>query len=394
MEYVGGTSLNDLVKQRTQQQGGAYSPLPVEQAIAYMIEVLPRFLPAHERTAVLRLQTGQRHPGRREREAHRPRRCPPHRRRRVADLRHGRIPGTRGRRDGTTIASDIYTVGRTLAVLVFEFKGSTSEYVDSLPTPEHVPLFAEHDSLYRLLLRTTAKAAEDRFQSADELREQLLGVLREVTSRRRRLPLGAVDVLRDAGHCERQLGWAELPSLRVDTADPMASWLAGVTSDDPARLLELLDEAPEQSAAVRLARADAALRAVTRAGAGRERRAAAGGSVGLAGGLDDRRRGDGRRRRSRCVSAFNAVYGQVPGELAPKLALARACELADERDGDRAGTVCSRTDGAYLPRAQFGLARLAQADGRTTDALAALGRIRRSAGRTARHAATGIAARG
>ena len=37
--------------------------------------------------------------------------------------------------------------------------------------------------------------------------------------------------------------------------------------------------------------------------------------------------------------------------------------------------VCSRTDGAYLAAAQFGLARLAQADGRTADALAALGRI-------------------
>ena len=31
-------------------------------------------------------------------------------------------------------------------------------------------------------------------------------------------------------------------------------------------------------------------------------------------------------------SAFNAVYGQVPGELAPKLALALACELGGEPD--------------------------------------------------------------
>ena len=76
------------------------------------------------------------------------------------------------------------------------------------------------------------------------------------------------------------------------------------------------------------------------------------------------------------VSSFNAVYGQVPGELAPKLALARACELADEREmATGLYAVCSRTDGAYLAAAQFGLARLAQADGRTADALAALGRI-------------------
>ena len=66
--------------------------------------------------------------------------------------------------DGTSVASDIYTVARTLAVLVFEFKGYQNRYVDSLPSPEEVPLFAEHDSLYRLLLRATAPSPEDRFQ--------------------------------------------------------------------------------------------------------------------------------------------------------------------------------------------------------------------------------------
>ena len=83
-------------------------------------------LPAHERAPVLRLQAGQRHPGRRERQADRPRRGAP-----IGDD-ESPIYGTVGfqapevPRDGTTIASDIYTVGRTLAVLVFEFKGSTS----------------------------------------------------------------------------------------------------------------------------------------------------------------------------------------------------------------------------------------------------------------------------
>ena len=379
MEYVGGTSLNDLVKQRSQQQGGAYSPLPVEQAIAYMIEVLPAFSYLHTSGLLYCdfkpanvIQVGESV--------------------KLIDLGGVRqigddetpIYGTVGfqapevARDGTTIASDIYTVGRTLAVLVFEFKGSTSQYVASLPTPEQVPLFAEHDSLYRLMLRTTAAAPEDRFQSADELREQLLGVLREVTSRDdgdfRAVPSTYFET---PAISSDELGWAELPALRVDTADPMASWLAGVTSDDPARLLELLDEAPEQSAAVRLARADAALRAgdPTRARAECESllqmdpwdwRAVW--MTGVAAMAADDVPG--------AVSSFNAVYGQVPGELAPKLALARACELADERDmATGLYAVCSRTDGAYLAAAQFGLARLAQADGRTADALAALGRI-------------------
>ena len=96
------------------------------------------------------------------------------------------------------------------------------------------------------------------------------------------------------------------------------------------------------------------------------------------------------------ISAFNAVYGQVPGELAPKLALARACELADEREmATGLYAVCSRTDGAYLAAAQFGLARLAQADGRTADALAALGRIAAGQPGVRRSTpATGVAARG
>ena len=127
MEYVGGTSLNDLVRQRSKQQGGAYSPLPVDQAIAYMIEVLPAFSYLHTSGLLYCdfkpanvIQVGESV--------------------KLIDLGGVRrigddetpIYGTVGfqapevARDGTTIASDIYTVGRTLAVLVFEFKGSTS----------------------------------------------------------------------------------------------------------------------------------------------------------------------------------------------------------------------------------------------------------------------------
>ncbi len=159
MEYVGGTSLNDLVKQHTAQAGGAYAPLPVDQAIAYMVEVLPAFSYLHT-TGLLYcdfkpanvIQVGDSV--------------------KLIDLGGVRrvdddaspIYGTVGfqapevARDGTSIPSDIYTVGRTLAVLVFEFRGSTGEYVDHLPTPEQVPLFAQHDSLYRLLLKATAPA--------------------------------------------------------------------------------------------------------------------------------------------------------------------------------------------------------------------------------------------
>ena len=76
------------------------------------------------------------------------------------------------------------------------------------------------------------------------------------------------------------------------------------------------------------------------------------------------------------VGAFNTVYGTLPGELAPKLALARACELSGDLDvADRLYAVCARTDAAYVAPALFGRARVATTAGRTTDALAALDQI-------------------
>ena len=41
MEYVGGTSLRDILVGRRQANGGTADPLPVAQAIAYMLEILP-----------------------------------------------------------------------------------------------------------------------------------------------------------------------------------------------------------------------------------------------------------------------------------------------------------------------------------------------------------------
>jgi serine/threonine-protein kinase PknG len=48
MEYVGGTSLKQILKARMQAAGGAYDPLPVDQAIAYILEVLPAFQYLHD----------------------------------------------------------------------------------------------------------------------------------------------------------------------------------------------------------------------------------------------------------------------------------------------------------------------------------------------------------
>src|SRR5205085_5972534 len=83
---------------------------------------------------------------------------------------------------GPSVASDIYTVGRTLAVLAMEFRGYQSTYVAALPPVEDTPLFQRYDSLYRALAKATAPNPDDRFQTADELRDQLIGVLREVVA--------------------------------------------------------------------------------------------------------------------------------------------------------------------------------------------------------------------
>jgi serine/threonine-protein kinase PknG len=67
------------------------------------------------------------------------------------------------------------------------------------------------------------------------------------------------------------------------------------------------------------------------------------------------------------------VYGQVPGELAPKLALAYACEVSGEAEvAEAMYLVCSRTDANYTAPAAFGLTRIRTARGDLDGALAAL----------------------
>ena len=381
MEYVGGRSLNNLLKDRMKAGGGAFSPIPVDQAIAYLVEILPAFSYLHAlgllycdfKPANL-IQVGD---GMKLIDLGGVRR---------ADDDQSPIYGTVGfqapevARDGTTVASDIYTVARTLAVLVFEFKGYQSQFETTLPSADEVPLFAQFDSLYRWLQKGTAVRAEDRFQSADEMRDQLLGVLREVTAASaagvvtRSTPsqlFGAPAATAD------RLTWHDLPRLVADPRDPMAQWLAGVTADEPAARFSALDSAPEESTSVLVERADAALR--TEQVPLAERLAAQilaadpweWRGVWLQG-LAALSRNDA----AAAVAAFNAVYGQLPGELAPKLALAAACEAAGEAAvAERMFVTCARTDAAYVASAQFGLARIAARAGQRDASLQALDRI-------------------
>ena len=56
---------------------------------------------------------------------------------------------------GPTVASDVYTVGRTLAVLVMDVPQEHGHFVEQLPGPATVPVLAKHESLYRAILRAT-----------------------------------------------------------------------------------------------------------------------------------------------------------------------------------------------------------------------------------------------
>ncbi len=377
MEYVGGTSLKQLLKSRMKAANGVYDPLPVDQAIAFIVEVLPAFQYLHDLNliycdfkpdniiqvgdAVKLIDLGGV--------------------RRLDDV-DSAIYGTVGYQApevpvvGPSAASDIYTIGRTLTVLTMEFRGYQNTYIASLPPVEQTPLFEANDSFYRLLLKACAPDPADRFVSADELRVQLLGVLREVVAKDSDAAEHSASSLLfwSPTVSEDVLAWQDLPALRVDESDAQAPWLRTLSIEDPAQRLTALESAPEVTAEVLLARSRAALEAGDHQQADQSaqslladdpwdwRAAWMSGLVALAQG-----------RTADAQSAFNAVYGQVPGELAPKLALAVACEIHGEGDvAESLYVTCARTDANYIAPAAFGLARIRSARGDVDGAIRAL----------------------
>lgn len=382
MEYVGGTSLKEMLTARRDANGGTNDPLPVDQAVALVLEVLPAFAYLHDvgllycdfkpdniiqqGDAVKLIDLGGV--------------------RRVDDL-DSAIFGTVGYQApevadvGPSVASDIYTIGRTLASLVLDFRGNTTTYVASLPDVADTPVFGRYDSFYRLLAKACAPDPSDRFATVDELRTQLLGVLREVVATDagpgHPATHSAASVLFEpptTDGADAPLTWRELPVLKVDPSDAAAGWLTGVSVADPEQRIDALADAPDDTVEVRLARARAGIEAgrpdVVRAALAQvldhdpwEWRA-----VWLDG-LAQLAAGDPVAARA----SFNAVYGQVPGELAPKLALAVTCELSGEPEiAEQLYVVCARSDANHTAAAAFGLARIRHAAGDLDGALAAL----------------------
>ncbi|MFJ8533357.1 tetratricopeptide repeat protein [Streptomyces sp. NPDC093591] len=423
MEYVGGKSLKEIANGR-RTPTGKRDPLPVEQACAYGIEALEALGHLHSRNLLYcdfkvdnAIQTEDQL--------------------KLIDMGAVRrmdddesaIYGTVGYQApevaevGPSVASDLYTVARTLAVLAFDFQGYTNVYVDSLPDPDNIEVFRQYESFYRLLVRATDPDPARRFASAQEMTEQLTGVLREVVSLQtgRARPslstlfgpevrvtdtelfpklegdvsrLGA-RVVRTQKRTQQQLSLptANLPAVsapsavsavsagivkvadaavaalalpvpRVDPSDPNAGFLAGLMTTAPAELLGALAAAAAPSTETRLRQVRAWLE---------------NGDTGTAHEallkLEDERSDDWRVVWYRGVAAlvtgdhegaalaFDAIYDAFPGEPAPKLALGLCAEVLGQLDNaaEYYRLVWS-TDPSYVSAA-FGLARVQLAAG-------------------------------
>jgi len=398
MEYVGGTSLKEAKGEK----------LPVAQAVAYMLEILPALGYLHsiglayndlkpENIMITEEQL------------------------KLIDLgavstinSFGYLYGTPGYqapeivRTGPTVATDIYTVGRTLAALTLNMRTQRGRYADGLP--EDDPVLATYDSYARLLRRAIDPDPRRRFGSAEEMSAQLLGVLREVVAHDSGAPrpglstvfspsrstfgvellLAHTDVYLDGlVHAEkltaREIVTA-LPVPLVDPSDVGATVLSATVLSQPVQTLDSLRAARHgtldsegidltESVELPLMEVRALLDLGDVAKATRK--------------LDNLAERVGWRWRMvwfRAVSElltgdfesatkhFTEVLDTQPGELAPKLALAATAELGGISGGLKFYDTVWSTDNGVIS-AGFGLARARSADGdreaavRTLDAV-------------------------
>ncbi|HEY2997041.1 MAG TPA: serine/threonine protein kinase [Acidimicrobiales bacterium] len=238
MEYVGGPSIKQLAKRRREEGQG---PMPVTEAAAYLLAVLPALGYLHERDlvycdfkpdnvihvgdAVKLIDLGGV--------------------RRIDDP-DAAIFGTVGyqapevARTGPTVASDLYTVGRALAVLVLDWPAWQGADREQLPLRGDHDVLVDHDCLWRFLERACAPGPADRFVDAEEMAENLHGVLCQVaagtdgqprprTSTRFSPPRSRLD----------GLGWRTLPVPLLPNHPRLANRVAGVADGDPDATLRL-----------------------------------------------------------------------------------------------------------------------------------------------------------
>ncbi|MFE2997245.1 tetratricopeptide repeat protein [Nocardia sp. NPDC059246] len=398
MEYVGGKSLKQLLReQRTADQ----RYLPPARAIAYILEMLPALEYLHDRGLAYCdfkpdnvMQTEEQL--------------------KLIDLgavvglhdQSETIYGTPGyqakeiAQTGPTVASEVYTVGRTLAALIMRIPPVNNE-LGPLPGPELEPLLARHESLYRFLVRATDIEPDARFTSMTEMGDQLTGILREVLatedgrprpglSTRFGPPRGVFGVGDQLPGDPRAL-IAALPVPLVDPSDSGAALLASTSAVTPENLereitagLQSVVTGREESVEIplRLIRAalefgdpDDALRRLDAVGETLSGDWRLTWFAGLARLLQ--------RDWPAAAAEFDALYSALPGEAAPKLALAVTAELmaADGLDPETAREGAARyydlvwrTDRSFTSAA-FGAARLRRATGDRAGAVTVLDQV-------------------
>lgn len=386
MEYVGGQSLKQAKGHK----------LPVAQAIAYMLEILPALGYLHSLGLVYNDLKPENIVLTEEQL-------------KLIDLgavsrinSFGYLYGTPGYqapdivRTGPTVATDIYTVGRTLAALTLNLRTRNGRYVDGLPDDD--PTLTTYDSYARLLRRATDPDPRRRFASAEEMSGQLMGVLREVVAKDTGIPrpgLSSVftrsrstfgehllvehtDVYRDGQVHSAKLTAREIvTALQVPLVDPgdvAAPVLSATVLSEPVQTLDSLravrhgaldSDGIDLSESVELplmeVRALLDLGNVTKANQKLEDLAARVGwrwrliwyrgvAALLTGDYESARRD------------FTEVLDMFPGELAPKMALAATAELAGTADERAFYEAVWKTDDGVISAA-FGLARALSVEG-------------------------------
>ncbi|MFR9752810.1 tetratricopeptide repeat protein [Nocardia sp. 004] len=359
MEYVGGRSLHDIL--------GSYESgqrMPVTEAIAYVLEIMPALDYLHSAgLAYNDLKPDN-----------------------IMVTEHGvelidlgavstmgeyeSIYCTRGfqapeiARTGPTIASDIYTVGRTLAVLTLDMPTEYGHYRDGLPDPIDEPVLARCECFHYLLLRATHPDPRRRFPSAKAMSEQLLGTLREFLALETgtehpqlstvftppRASFGTEELIDQVdayvdGHPSSRLSTldvvAGLPMPLPDPAESVTPLLTAALLSEPAEALETLQHTRDRiksdpGAATRtldlelnlaeaqvridLRESDTVLNLLTHLP---EQDWRVSWYRGLAELLD--------REYEHAFADFKEVSQMFPGEIAPKLAVAATVELIEQQ---------------------------------------------------------------
>lgn len=434
MEYVGGHTL----KQLTTGPYGEKVNLPIEQAMAYILEVLSAVGYLHS----LGLAYNDVKPDNIMITSDEVK---------LIDMGavsaiggYGHLYGTPGLQapeiveTGPQVATDIYSIGRTLAILTLDMPMERGRYVDGLPNPETTELFVENPSYYYLLQRATATDPAERFTSTEDMTNQVLAVLRETVALHTGVPrpamsrvftpprstfgtnlmLGPIDGFFDPT-LAKQPDPADiaraLPVPLVDPTDPAAGLLGSAALSTPRQVLDSIkvarsegfpsitqsgDDGPptdprhpspeidfaEARAQLDLGNLDIALRLLQEAG---ERHGDSWrlhwylGVCALLGGDTDV-----------AYERFHTVLEAMPGEVAPKLAAAGTAELIgywmavdEEASNEQIAQIEQWYDIARqhyhdlwltdhsIVTAAFGLARMLVADDRHLEAIEPLDEV-------------------